>query len=156
MCVCVCVEVSATADVRSAHVTSPAPSQALPVRRRATTSRASATASRWSRDATAAGVAATLSTSAPTTPPAAGHVTVTSRALSRLVAPAIGTPANVAASATGPTDAATRVSRVRTRAFQFAIRIDSIRYANRLESIRSVKKSAFRFTSGHAVFALNK
>ena len=32
------------------------------------------------------------------------------------------------------------------RAFQFAIRIDSIRYANRLESICLVKKSAFRFT----------
>jgi len=38
------------------------------------------------------------------------------------------------------------------RAFQFAIRIDSIRYANRLESIRLVKKSAFRFTSCHAFF----
>ena len=35
-------------------------------------------------------------------------------------------------------------------------RIDSIRYANRFESIRFVKKSAFRFTSCHAVFALNK
>ena len=32
----------------------------------------------------------------------------------------------------------------------------SIRYANRFESIRFVKKSAFRFTSCHAVFALNK
>jgi len=42
------------------------------------------------------------------------------------------------------------------RAFPFAIRIDSIRYANRFESIRFVKKSAFRFTSRHAVFALNK
>ena len=41
-----------------------------------------------------------------------------------------------------------------TRAFQFAIRIDSIRYANRFESIRLVKKSAFRFTSSHAVFFL--
>ena len=40
-----------------------------------------------------------------------------------------------------------------TRAFQFAIRIDSIRYANRYESIRLVKKSAFRFTSCHAVFS---
>ena len=40
---------------------------------------------------------------------------------------------------------------VRTRAFQFAIRIDSL-----CESIRFVKKSAFRFTSCHAVFALNK
>jgi len=39
------------------------------------------------------------------------------------------------------------------RAFQFAIRIDSIRYANRFESIRLVKKSAFRFTSSHAVFS---
>jgi len=39
-----------------------------------------------------------------------------------------------------------------TRAFQFAIRIYSIRYANRFRSIRSVKKSAFRFTSCHAVF----
>jgi len=41
---------------------------------------------------------------------------------------------------------------VRSKAFQFAIRIDSIRYANRFESIRFVKKSAFRFTSCHAVF----
>ena len=31
-------------------------------------------------------------------------------------------------------------------AFQFAIRIDPIRYANRFESIRFAKKSAFRFT----------
>jgi len=42
------------------------------------------------------------------------------------------------------------------RASQFAIRIDSIRYANQFyslcESIRFVKKSAFRFTSCHAVF----
>ena len=38
------------------------------------------------------------------------------------------------------------------RAFQFAIPIDSIRYANRFESIRLVKKSAFRFTSCHAAF----
>jgi len=44
------------------------------------------------------------------------------------------------------------MSRLRGRAFQFAIRIDCIRYANRLESIRLVKKSAFRFTSCHAVF----
>ena len=43
-----------------------------------------------------------------------------------------------------------------SRAFQFAIRIDSIRYANRFELIRFVKKSAFRFTSCHAAFALNK
>jgi len=43
-----------------------------------------------------------------------------------------------------------------TRAFQFAIRIDSIRYANRFESIPFCKKSAFRFTSCHAGFALNK
>ena len=42
-----------------------------------------------------------------------------------------------------------------SRAFQFAIRIDSIRYANRLESIRFVKKSAFRFTSCHAAFLAN-
>ena len=40
---------------------------------------------------------------------------------------------------------------VASRAFQFAILIDSIRYANRFESIRFVKKSAFRFTSCHAV-----
>ena len=33
---------------------------------------------------------------------------------------------------------------------------NSIRYANRFESIRFEKKSAFRFTSCHAVFALNK
>jgi len=39
------------------------------------------------------------------------------------------------------------------RAFQFAIQIDSIRYANRFESIRIVKKSVFRFTSCHAVFS---
>jgi len=39
-----------------------------------------------------------------------------------------------------------------SRAFQFAIQIDSIRYANRFESIRFVKKSAFRFTRCHAVF----
>jgi len=45
---------------------------------------------------------------------------------------------------------------VNSRAFQFAIRIDSIRYANRFESIRFVKKSAIRFTSCYAVFALNK
>ena len=32
-----------------------------------------------------------------------------------------------------------------------SIRFDSIRYANRFESIRLVKKSAFRFTSCHAV-----
>ena len=38
-----------------------------------------------------------------------------------------------------------------TRAFQFVIRIDSIRYANRLESTR-VEKSAFRFASCHADF----
>jgi len=37
-------------------------------------------------------------------------------------------------------------------AFQFVIRIDSIRYANRFELVRFVKKSAFRFTSYHAVF----
>jgi len=43
--------------------------------------------------------------------------------------------------------------RIGGRAFQFAIRIDSIRYANRFESIRLVKKSAFRFTSCHAVFS---
>ena len=46
---------------------------------------------------------------------------------------------------------------VTIRALQFAIRIDSIRfdsirYANRFESIRLVKKSAFRFTSCHAAF----
>jgi len=40
-----------------------------------------------------------------------------------------------------------------SRAFQFAILIDSIRYANRFESIRLVKKSAFRFTSCRAVFS---
>ena len=39
---------------------------------------------------------------------------------------------------------------------RFESRFDYIRYANRFESIRSVKKSAFRFTSCHAVFALNK
>jgi len=39
-----------------------------------------------------------------------------------------------------------RTRRPSTRAFQLAIRIDSIRYANRFESIRFVKKSAFRFT----------
>ena len=44
------------------------------------------------------------------------------------------------------------IHRTATRAFQLAIRIDSIRYANRFESIRLVKKSAFRFTSCHAVF----
>jgi len=33
-----------------------------------------------------------------------------------------------------------------------SILFDSIRYANRFESIRFVKKSAFRFTSCHAVF----
>jgi len=44
------------------------------------------------------------------------------------------------------------MNEVNVRAFQFAIRIDSIRYANRFESIRLVKKSAFRFTSCHAVF----
>jgi len=43
-----------------------------------------------------------------------------------------------------------------SRAFQFVIRIDWIRYANRFESIRFVKKLAFRFTSCHAVYALNK
>ena len=32
-------------------------------------------------------------------------------------------------------------------------RFDSIRYVNRFESIRLVKKSAFRFTSCHAVFS---
>jgi len=32
-------------------------------------------------------------------------------------------------------------------------RFDSIRYANRFESIRLVKKSAFRFISCHAVFS---
>jgi len=32
-------------------------------------------------------------------------------------------------------------------------RFESIRYANRLELIRLVKKSAFRFTSCHAVFS---
>jgi len=37
-----------------------------------------------------------------------------------------------------------------SRAFQFAIRL--IRYANRFESIRFVKKSAVRFTCCHAVF----
>jgi len=42
--------------------------------------------------------------------------------------------------------------RCNTRAFEFAIRIDSIRYASRFGSIRLVKKSAFRFTSCHAVF----
>ena len=46
--------------------------------------------------------------------------------------------------------------RVYVRAFQFAIRIDLIRYANRLESIHFVKKkSAFRFTSCHAAFLAN-
>jgi len=42
-----------------------------------------------------------------------------------------------------------------TRAFQFAIRIDSIRFDSLCESIRIdsfCKKSAFRFTSCHAVF----
>ena len=39
------------------------------------------------------------------------------------------------------------ISRLCSRAFRFAIRIDSIRYANRFESIRFVKKSAFRFTN---------
>jgi len=34
-------------------------------------------------------------------------------------------------------------ARLATRAFQFAIRIDSIRYANRFESIRFVKKWPF-------------
>ena len=48
-----------------------------------------------------------------------------------------------------------------SRAFQFAIQIDSILFvmridANGFESIRFVKKSAFRFTSCYAVFALNK
>ena len=38
------------------------------------------------------------------------------------------------------------------KAFQFAIRIYSIRYANRFEWIRFIKKSAFRFTSCHTVF----
>ena len=37
-----------------------------------------------------------------------------------------------------------------------SIRFYSIRYANRFESIRFGKKTAFRFTSYHAVFALNK
>jgi len=35
-------------------------------------------------------------------------------------------------------------------------RFDSIRYVNRFESIRFVKKSTFRFTSCYAVYALNK
>ena len=43
---------------------------------------------------------------------------------------------------------------VRSRAFQFAIRIYSIRFVMRIDSF--CKKSAFRFTSCHAVFALNK
>ena len=45
-----------------------------------------------------------------------------------------------------------------SRAFQFAIRIDSIRFVMRIDSNRFVlwKKSAFRFTSCHTVFALNK
>ena len=34
-------------------------------------------------------------------------------------------------------------------------RFESIRYANRFESIRFVKKSAFRFTSCHAAFLAN-
>ena len=34
-------------------------------------------------------------------------------------------------------------SRLKSRAFQFAIRIDSIRYANRFESIRFVKNRPF-------------
>ena len=46
-----------------------------------------------------------------------------------------------------------RVALLIARAFQFAIRIDSIRYANRFELIRLVKKSAVRFTSCHAVFS---
>ena len=45
---------------------------------------------------------------------------------------------------------------VKTRAFQFVIRIDSIRFANRFESILFVKKIGLRFTSCRAVFALNK
>ena len=47
-----------------------------------------------------------------------------------------------------------------TRESQFAIRIDSIRFDSLCESIRidsfCKKKSAFRFTSCYAVFALNK
>ena len=62
-------------------------------------------------------------------------------------------------------DFATVLCRLPIRAFQIAIRIESIRFvmridsirdANRFESIRFVKKSAFRFASCHAVFALNK
>jgi len=49
-----------------------------------------------------------------------------------------------------PCDAAGGIA-IPTRAFQFANRFDSL-----CESIRFVKKSAFRFTSCHAVFALNK
>ena len=51
-------------------------------------------------------------------------------------------------------DLATPMNNILTRAFQFAIRIDSIRFGMRIDSF--CKKSAFRFTSCHAVFALNK